>query len=256
MSSYYIIPMILCWWKSIVGYCTWDFPLSPVCSRPYSSDSISILSYNMNALPYMKKDIDEIERYILKYDIVLLQECYTNIFHSKYNFLKRLSRYFYIFSEDYTLCSLKMESSGTVILSKFPIMDTSFKSFEGLYGFDCITNKGAMKATILINGQHVDVYNTHFQSDDDSPPYFCANQLREFVYLNSILTSRPIIIGGDFNMENIKMGKFDTIIPDEYTFEDKKLDMFMVRNLDVKEVGTRAFNNISDHNAVFIKVEL
>jgi len=256
-SSYLsILSVLLCWWKVAVCCCTWEFPLPPVISHLPLSDTVSILSYNMNALPYKNKDIREIERYILNYDIILLQECFTNIFHSKYNFLKRLGRYYYIYSDEYDLCSLKLESSGTVILSKFPITDTSFRSFEGLYGFDCLTNKGVMKATVLVNGQHVDVYNTHFQSDDDNIPYFCVNQLRDFVYINSALNSRPVIIGGDFNMENIEIGKFTTILPDECTFEDKKLDMFMIRGVDVLDVNTRSFNGISDHNAVSMEIKI
>lgn len=235
-------------WKYLVLRDTAKFP-PPSFPSKRRKDDISIVSYNMNGLPCHNKPLSEVEKYLLHYDIILLQECYTNIFNSKYYFLNRMNKYYYIYTDSHSICSAKLESSGMAILSRFPIIDTDFKSFRGLQGMDQLTDKGVMKATILVRGEYIDIYNTHFQDDDVTSPKFCLHQMKQFV----APIQHPTVIGGDFNMENANLGGnfIRSKIP---TWKDRRYDYFIVYNIDVKESDVCMFNGISDHNAVCITI--
>jgi len=240
------IVAIIILWKFLVVSDTTQFP-PPRYPLNKRKRNIHIVTYNMNSLPCNLKPISEIEKYLLQYDIILLQECFTNIFNSKYYFLKRMNKYYHIYTDTHSIFTLKLESSGLAILSRFPILDKNFYSFEGLRGMDKLVDKGIMKTTIMIYGKLIDIYNTHFQDGDIISPGFCLHHLKKVISP----IQRPTIIGGDFNMENIDLGGESnmTHLP---TWETKCYDYFIVYDVKIKDSGICRFRGMSDHNASYI----
>ncbi len=239
---YFAIIVVL--WKYLLMCDTSYFP-PPLFPINTSRKDVHVVTYNMNGLPCNRKPIREIEEYLLRFDVVLLQECFTNLFHGKYFFLNRLNKYFHVHTDSHDLITDKMESSGMVILSRFPIVSSDFAPFTVLYGVDYFANKGIMKSTLLIHGQLIDVYNTHFQDGDVE---CCLHQLRK--YINPL--EHPTIIGGDFNTEKTNIGGQTQQTPP--TWENKRYDHFITYDVHVTHQDVCTFNGISDHNAVFIVV--
>ena len=115
---------------------------------------------------------------------------------------------------------LKFTSSGLVIASEFPFVETAAMPFArgSCAGRDCLANKGVAFARMAVPGVPVpvDLYTTHMNSMGASRVperrHLAAHnrQAREaadYVGLNSP-PGLPILFGGDFNMRG-SPGRFD-----------------------------------------------
>ena len=243
------------------------------------NNNINIISYNIGLLPFNIKNFDILEKIIINYDIILLQEFFTNLFFSKKNWLLNFCKkhkYNIVTKEDIRLSSGKLVDGGLVIMSKYPITkvsQTCFKSYA--FSFDKLANKGFLHAVIKINNKELSLYNLHNQSfyTKFKNPYFIQNyQLKK---LNNFIDKKDkyIIIGGDFNIESkystniIKsMKAFDSKNATIYIKYDKSnnelystseeeegltsynLDYYLAKNIDLQVKSYS--NNFSDHKYI------
>ncbi|TCM20429.1 endonuclease/exonuclease/phosphatase family metal-dependent hydrolase [Novosphingobium sp. PhB165] len=105
-------------------------------------------------------------------------------------------------------------SSGLVIATDYPVVLAQARPYArgSCAGFDCLSNKGALMAEIIIPGVpgRIDVFNTHMQAQRASgvsvERHAAAherqtNELSDFASTTGDLSS-PTIIAGDFNMRN------------------------------------------------------
>ena len=162
----------------------------------------SIVTYNIQKFPLSFKSLNdkEINKIIKSHSIILLQECFNEAYDS-------LETYY----PDYHICRGKLKginimNSGLVILSKFPIIDVTFKKYNvsNPWSFDYFSEKGFLTASIKIGEKSIKVINTHLQSSDFYRyDKYALSQLKELVnYLEQLKNNgEEYIIGGDFNID-------------------------------------------------------
>jgi endonuclease/exonuclease/phosphatase family metal-dependent hydrolase len=176
-----------------------------------TSCDVSFITYNIQKFPFPFKSFDLIKDLLNQYSIVLLQECFDELFSS-------LESYFpnhYICRG--TLDGINVINSGLAILSIYPILETSFSCFKNVNSltFDVLSEKGYLAAVIDIprrrnkkntftfeeSTERIMVIDTHLQSCDFSPYDPVAMlQLEEIAAFTDTVTY-PYVIGGDFNID-------------------------------------------------------
>lgn len=163
----------------------------------YNKNDFTFITYNIQKFPVPFKSFEPIKKLLTQYSIVLLQECYDELFSS-------LETYFpnhYICRG--TLKGINAMNSGLVILSIYPILETTFTSFKtsNLLTFDVFAEKGYLSALIDVSGQKIMVVNTHLQSCDyEAYDPIALLQLEELIEFTKYI-KYPYIIGGDFNID-------------------------------------------------------
>jgi endonuclease/exonuclease/phosphatase family metal-dependent hydrolase len=102
----------------------------------------------------------------------------------------------------------KIGGSGLFILSEYPVFVSSNMDYKECTGFDCLANKGAMHARVVVPElmRSIDVYNTHMNADE--PPAkpedsmkARMSQIRDFAAFVK-RTRDPgaaAVLAGDFN---------------------------------------------------------
>jgi hypothetical protein len=99
------------------------------------------------------------------------------------------------------------QDSGLIILSKYPIIESSAMTYSSSSSSDRLANKGVLYARIQVSsseGDYIHVFNTHIQSHDYSETRLAQiSELMDFI--SGIIKSdkdniRPILIIGDFNV--------------------------------------------------------
>jgi len=228
-----------------------------------------IITYNIQKFPWTIKTFVAIKKILIKHSIILLQECYDDMYSSlQYNFPS-----YYICRD--RLKGYNLLGSGLVILSKFPIINYKSYTFNNVnpYTLDRFSQKGFLICWIKINSDKVCIINTHLQSSDykkyDDYALLQLNELMQ--YVKNI--KGKCMIGGDFNiditdiMTNIK--KYRTLkynYPSEPTiyidfktgltlsspkdgYDKLIFDFFITKKCTVIKPNTIP-NNYSDHNPV------
>jgi exonuclease III len=142
--------------------------------------TLRILTYNIRGLPWISCPIDDILSWISKRscDIVCLQEVFTrrlqlaiesqdkwNIFFSKGTTYVGHAAGFY-------------SGAGLCILVRRDLKilgESTFMPFTDAGGVDRFVSKGLLHVPIEVNGERIDILNTHFQSDYTEFPCFRIN---------------------------------------------------------------------------------
>lgn len=124
---------------------------------------------------------------------------------------------------------LRLTTGGLAIASAYPIADAAGEPFNrrGCAGLDCLSNKGALHARLVVPGAPttVDIFNTHMNSRRASRAprsrtlsahAIQAAELADFLSARRDPGS-PAILGGDFNMRGseARFGVFDALLPME-----------------------------------------
>lgn len=156
-----------------------------------------ILTYNVQRMPYHVKPFYKLKRIVRRYSIVLLQECYCNIFYDE---IHHHFPDFYIAKG--LMINYRLVHSGLVILSRYPILSHTFIPYEdqNILSADILAEKGFLMVEIVFHGKRIMVINTHLQSNTIENDYSIS--LRQMTQLLSYVKKLtiPFIIGGDFNV--------------------------------------------------------
>jgi endonuclease/exonuclease/phosphatase family metal-dependent hydrolase len=166
-------------------------------SKKNPKKKISIITYNIQKFPWSIKTFADITRILKKHSIILLQECFDDTFSS----LEENFPNYYICRD--TLKGFNILSSGLVILSKYPIEYYNSHTFQNYnsYSLDRFSQKGFMMAKINVNGNNINVINTHLQSCTferyDEIAILQHKELLDF--FNKV--EGYCIVGGDFNID-------------------------------------------------------
>jgi len=158
----------------VVTYNVWGLP-SPILRHP---DRFAELPNAINSLDA---------------DVVLIQEAFTK----KAKALETLPKFPYVARGPSS--NFLRFSSGLLILSRYPIIESSTLKYTACGGFDCYSNKGAIYARILVPGQGIiSVFNTHLNANQHTDKRLLqTTELLKFVRAHS--GQLPTIVGGDFN---------------------------------------------------------
>lgn len=177
---------------------TWYIP--PVYRRNRSARPrrrLRVLTYNIQKFPWSPKSLETLVTLVNDYDVILLQECFSDTWQSLSEVLPQL----YCFRG--TLNRLNMMNSGLAILSRYPIDSGAFLEFShaNRWTWDIFSEKGWLSAVINVDGTMIRVLNTHLQSCDfDRFDQMALIQFDELcAYLSTVY--EPFILGGDFNID-------------------------------------------------------
>lgn len=171
----------------------------------YKKNDISVLTYNIKKLPNILNNLNYDN---WDYDIICLQECFSNLFLLKEIFLNKTKKYNFISpSSDIKY----LIDSGLVILSKFPIKYIGFETFKKKCSVDSLAEKGFLIVII----KDMIVINTHLQccyenndNEQKNIQYLQLQQIKEYIIENN-LTNINILLVGDFNMNIFDINLFE-----------------------------------------------
>lgn len=168
---------------------------------------VRLLSYNIQWLPHMKKDVNELLRHIKPYDVVCLQECFTGVYNSKQARLECLAKfggYSIVTCGGPAMQSAKLLDSGLVICSRYPVLESRFTPFMQSCRVDQYANKGILYAKLDSPVGHLHVYNTHLQASYEEEYAIHPvrwSQIKQFVNEVPLQSNDAMVVCGDFNVD-------------------------------------------------------
>ena len=209
------------------------------------SQDLNLLTYNIHGLnpiiagddPYNRIPI--ILSKITEYDIIFFQE---NWIYDNNSFSSMMESY-NVFSTSYSKffwpINKLINSNGAglslAISKSIDLIDSSEHLFEYCSGWlskdnDCLASKGFQHLRVRIDGQILDLYNTHFDAgrseSDKNARLSQLNQLQKYIKVNS--ANYPVIIAGDLNIlyESIEYKIIDSfIIDNKFALADWSSDL-------------------------------
>lgn len=171
---------------------------------------IRILTYNIHGLPWANQNIDLILLWIFykcEADIVCFQECFTHYSRRMIEEACQRRGWDCYFPEDPPMLRRLIPSfqsgSGLCILSRksFHLVSKLFIPFKEQKGVEIFISKGFFICKFSYQGQHIQIVNTHLQSDFTEFKCFRINypavraeqekEMWEFLKFYSL----PILIG-------------------------------------------------------------
>ncbi|WP_142433802.1 sphingomyelin phosphodiesterase [Enterococcus mundtii] len=113
-----------------------------------------------------------------------------------------------------------MNTGGVAIASKWPILKTDEYYFSNKgCGMENLQSKGVMYTQIDVNGQIVNVFGTHTQSDisflacdGSSVRKAQIKEINDFINSKNIPSNEPIILGGDFNINRYDSDAYNYLL--------------------------------------------
>ena len=247
------------------------------------SIEVNVLTYNIHGLPPIftrdkpKERIPDILNRSKNFDIILLQE---NWIFSNEEIAEKLDGYEIIVSNKSKFKNpikwlLNPNGSGLSIATKDNIIVSNLHehSFESCSGWlfrmnDCIATKGFQRMSIQIDGERVDIYNTHLDAGESEKDIRVREEqlhsLKNYIELNS--SSYPLIIAGDINFNlsdhsskeiingfisdlNLEMvdwsiNSLDKVLVDDYLFyrESDTMEILLISG-----GGDQGLSGLSDH---------
>jgi len=165
---------------------------------PHHLLPIRMITYNIQAFPWLMKSLASLKEIVNDASIIVLQE-YFNQF--KRSDIQQHFPDYYMYRGK--LSSVKVLNSGLMILSKFPIVTSSFTAFKNknLYTLDAFSDKGYLSVLLKIGNREIYVITTHLQSSthEEYDPV-CFLQYQELIDYIRTLT-KPFVLAGDFNVD-------------------------------------------------------
>ncbi len=173
------------------------------------ANQLNLLSYNIWATTiFGSKKVDtrlaEMPEVMAGYDAIVLTEVFDLLPGKK--LLENLAAEYPYQSEDIFKLG-KIMTSGTRIVSRWPIEDEQHLKFNDCNGIQCAATRGVIYLKINKQGKPYHLFATHTQSsDDDANRNARLTQLEEmgeFVRSLEIPADEPVIMAGDFNVNKI-----------------------------------------------------
>ncbi len=201
-----------------------------------NKNELSLVSYNMQVFPVYGHATDKIimnhpgsrteniAKLVQNYDVVTVQELFAK--DHRETFTEKMLDNYPQHAGPATK-TYRPLSSGVVIYSRWPIVDSDTKVFNHCKGIDCGAAKGITYAKIDKYGMRYNIFSTHFQSgsdpsdeeDTDGNTDGSVNgkarlshtdveirrsqieDLRDFIAEKDIPADEPIIFTGDLNID-------------------------------------------------------
>jgi len=133
-------------------------------------------------------------------DLVCLEEIWAD--KTKRHFTGQLGAEYPFFQND-GIDDPFAVGSGLLVLSKFPLRDTSFTRFRKLAGYDALSQEGFLQAQVTLPaGAEFQLITTHTQSGEDSADRSARasnlEQIRNAIA--SLPSAMPAVVAGDLNV--------------------------------------------------------
>lgn len=181
-----------------------------------AANTLSVLTYNIWALPYIATTIKErlklMPPYLAQYDVLLLQEAFSFEYENLIRTLQEQYGYTYT-TQMLDNPQVNLFSGGVILLSRFPIVNEAQYFFPDCTGTDCLADKGINYMEIIKNGRAYHIFSAHTASFDNATAR--QNRLKQFQQMSDFAQSfnipknETVIYGGDFNVNK-------ELFPDDY----------------------------------------
>lgn len=240
-----------------------------------SNQTISVLTYNTQLMPFYAGTVDnlnqpkirviDIEPRITHNDIVVLEELFDH--DLRHTMMDEMKQHYPHNTTVVGTNSNKPLSGGVMIFSKWPIVREEQIVYQACSGADALAAKGAVYAAINKNGKIYHLFGTHLQAgnDDDSirSRKKQLNELTNFIDRMYIPANEPVLLAGDFNINEFSNEAHDLLsilnvtapanIGYRYSVDNltnsmdvgkerSRLDYILYRNTNAKPLT--AFNNV------------
>ena len=181
-----------------------------------SPDKLSVLTYNVWALPFVSNQIAErlnvMPEYLAQYDVLLLQEAFSSDRENLIRTLEEDYGYRYV-TKILNNPEPNIFNGGVILLSRYPIVNQAQTYFPDCAGSDCLADKGINYMEIIKQGRSYHIFSAHTASfDTDIARLYRQNQfeqMREFTESLEIPKNETVIYGGDFNVNKL-------LFPEDY----------------------------------------
>jgi len=166
-----------------------------------NNNFLSIITYNIQKLPWAIKSVTPLRALLDSYDIILLQECFMVPIQT----LASLFPNHWVCKGFLSGLKFKLLNSGLVILSKYQIVDARFYPFNNsnIWTSDYLCEKGLLVIRILVNGKYFYIGNTHLQSSHYKS--YDGITIKQFAELERHIQKQfqndKYIFAGDFNID-------------------------------------------------------
>ena len=189
---------------------------------------INLLSYNSYMRPppvgiftdFKNERLDYlIKNKFDKFDIICLQEMFSNLNSRRDKLKKEMEKKGFKYSSNCPkncfFCNGKLIDCGLLILSRYEILKTKFKSFNNSTDIDSVAEKGILYCQINLSKDiPIHVFCLHMQASYDYFPNESCLKIREkqletvINFIKSIINDKntpigPIILTGDFNVNSL-----------------------------------------------------
>lgn len=179
-----------------------------------TKQTLSVLTYNTQMMPFYANVVDDlnqpqtrvknIPQKISSYDVVILEELLDH------NLREKMIAGMQIFYPYHTKVisqksSSKILTGGVMIFSKWPIVKEDQIVYQASAGADSLAAKGAVYAAINKQGKIYHLIGTHLQAENGEKDILARQkqlqELTNFIDRLAIPTSEPLLMGGDFNID-------------------------------------------------------
>ena len=221
---------------------------------------IKILTWNIAGLPFPfnnfqdnpVKRMKSIIKLINKSNpsIICLQEVFTKELKKQINEHLHNLKYNVIISNNPS--NIFTVNGGLLIASKYKILKIDSINYKNKFGEDYFSDKGVLKIKVNIEGNIIDIYNTHLNADpiigNDGNKTRLKQYQEFFEFIDKSVNN--IIICGDFN-ENINSISYNKFINElnkiyPYTINKNGLCTFISTNECLDHILLFSKNNIID----------
>jgi endonuclease/exonuclease/phosphatase family metal-dependent hydrolase len=236
---------------------------------------IKLLNYNIQSLPWIKKNYDVFSKFVLKYDICCFQEAYPSFHWNQgriwlIDFFSKNGYFYYYSSVKYSsfgLMNPHFIDSGLLTVSRFPIINSYFGEYTQSSSVDILSNKGFLHNVIkLPKGDNISIINTHLQASYtiDEWPGKGLNQdarLSQFDELFNYISKLTgcCILSGDFNITTDTENYIFSKACDSLKLKNRITDNFdcVVSNYKIKRnTIPKEIHSFSDHLPMDITITL
>lgn len=177
-----------------------------------ANNQISVLAYNVQMMPFYANVVDDLNQphirvkdipaKIADYDVVILEELFDRDLRNEITQL--MTAYYPFHTKVVDDTNAKILTGGVMIYSKWPIVNEKQIVYQASSGGDSLAAKGAMYAAVNKNGRMYHVFGTHLQAGGDDKAKAAKQQqlqeLNDFINSLDIPFNQPVLIGGDFNI--------------------------------------------------------
>ena len=101
-----------------------------------------------------------------RFDVLCLQEVFGTLTYRKERLVRvaELAGFHAVITPKPSWCRGKFADSGLITLSRFPVLESEFVSFERGAFSDKLADKGVLHTSLEIDGKILHVYNTHLNA--------------------------------------------------------------------------------------------
>lgn len=185
----------------------------PVSISADRNTELSVLTYNTQLMPFYADGVDDLNEpkirekdipaKIANYDVVMMEELFDRDLRS--SMISDMTKYYPYHTTVVGFDTSLPLTGGVMIFSKWPIEKEDQIIYTDSTGSDRLAAKGVGYGVINKNGKRYHLFATHtdagYKDADMQARQREFNQFDQFIQSKNIPENEPVILGGDFNVD-------------------------------------------------------